>query len=78
MTVHDELEELIRTLFHDDDIVLSGDLTPADIPGWDSLAQVNLIFSIEEAFDIELTDDDLADFDTIAQLERTIECKLGS
>jgi acyl carrier protein len=76
MAVHEQLEEVVRTFFSDDEIILRDDLTPADVPGWDSLAHVGLMFSIEEAFGIQFSDDELADFSNVGDLERTVERKL--
>jgi acyl carrier protein len=76
--VHERLEEVLRTFFNDDEIVLTEDLTPAEVPGWDSLAHVNLMCSIEEAFGVQFSANELADFSTVGQLERTLERKLAA
>jgi acyl carrier protein len=77
MTLHDRLQDIIRTLFGDDEIVLDDSTVPADVPGWDSLAQVNVIFAIEEAFGIELGGDELSRFTTIGELEARIAARLS-
>ena len=61
MTVHERIEEVVRTFFGDDTITLTEDMTAENVPGWDSLAHVNLMFSIEEAFGIRFSDEELAD-----------------
>jgi acyl carrier protein len=77
MNVHERLEELIRTFFNDDSIVLTDALLPADVPGWDSLAQVNLLFSIGEEFGVAFSDAELESLATVGDIERTLQRKLG-
>ncbi|HET9847205.1 MAG TPA: acyl carrier protein [Candidatus Dormibacteraeota bacterium] len=77
MTLHDRVQDIVRTLFGDEEIVLDGSTVPADVPGWDSLAQVNVIFAVEEAFGIELGGDELSRFTTIGELESRIAAKLS-
>lgn len=77
MTVHERLEELVRTFFNDDGIVLTEDLRPGDVPGWDSLAHVNLLFSIGEEFGVEFSDQELESLSTVGDLEHALESKLG-
>jgi len=76
-TLHDRLQEFIRTFFDQDELVLTDDLIPADVPGWDSIAHVNLVFSIEEEFRVQFSDSELETFSTVGALERTLRRKLG-
>ena len=42
------------------DVALIGDdASPDNIPNWESLNHMNLIVALEEAFDIEFTDDQI-------------------
>jgi acyl carrier protein len=75
-TIHEQLEQLVRTFFNDDSIVLSDTTRAGDIDGWDSLANVNLMFTIEEAFGVEFADGEFA-VDDIGQLERLIARKVS-
>ena len=78
MTVHERLEELIRAFFNDDELRICDDLMPTDVAGWDSIAHVNLMFSIEEAFGFQFSDDELEGISTIGQLEQIIERRLAA
>ena len=69
MTLREKLEEIFQTTFNDDSIVLRDDTTAADIPEWDSLAHINLMFGIEEAFGVRFTDDQLGELANVAELE---------
>jgi acyl carrier protein len=73
VTVREQVEDVFRNLFNDDSIVLSDDLTAADVPGWDSLAHINLMFSLEQEFGIQFADDEFTQFENVGELLRLIE-----
>jgi acyl carrier protein len=68
--VHDELERVFRDVFGDESIVLTDATTAADVPGWDSLGHINLMFSIEERFGVQFEGNQLAEFENVGELER--------
>ncbi len=68
-TIDERLEDVFRTIFNDDDIVLSNDMTAADIDGWDSVAHINLMMTIEQTFGIQFTGNELAELKNISQLK---------
>lgn len=74
--IDEQLEELVRALFNDDEIVLEDDVAWSEIPGWDSLAHVNLMFSVEETFRVEFDDDELGTFATVGDLKRGLERRI--
>lgn len=73
MQVIDELEEVFRTMFNDEAIVLTEETTAADIAEWDSLAHVNLMFAIEEAFGVQFAGNQFGEFKNIGALVRFLE-----
>lgn len=56
----DRLQTIFREVFDRQDLSLSEAMTPNDIEGWDSLAQVRLIFAIQEEFGLSFDTDVLA------------------
>ena len=73
MPVHDELEQLFRDVFGDDTIELTEETTARDIPQWDSLGHVNLMFAIEERFGVRFRGNELAELANVGELERFLE-----
>jgi acyl carrier protein len=73
MPVRDELERLFRDVFGNEAIVLTNETTARDIPEWDSLGHVNLMFSIEEQFGVRFMGNELAEFANVGELERFLE-----
>jgi acyl carrier protein len=75
MTLHERLEEVFHNVFSDDSITLTADTTSADIPAWDSVAHINLMFSIEQEFGIQFPGNTFAEFKTIGELEKYLADK---
>jgi acyl carrier protein len=48
-------------------------LAMSDVANWDSLTHMNLIVTIEEAFNIELTGDEIAEMTTFDQIREVIQ-----
>ena len=75
MEIHDRLEQIFRSVFNDDSLVLRDETVSSDIAGWDSVAHVNLMFTIESTFEIEFVGNELAEFKNIGELKRYLEAK---
>jgi len=56
----DEVQEVFRNVFGDETIVLTDDMTAADVPGWDSLGHLNLIIALEKRFKIKFATAEIA------------------
>lgn len=69
MTLHERLEELFQNVLGNDSISLRDDMTSADVPGWDSVAHVNLMFTIEQTFGVQFKGNELAEFPNIGALK---------
>jgi acyl carrier protein len=50
-----KLTEIFREVFADDALVLKPETTAADVPGWDSLAHISLMLSVQRAFRVRLS-----------------------
>ena len=57
--IFDSVQEIFRTVFDDDGIVLTREMTADDIEDWDSLEQINLLVAIEKKFSIKFKLDDV-------------------
>ena len=53
--IHQRLEEIFRDIFDDSELQLKRGLTSSQVSGWDSISNVRLVFSVEEAFGIRFT-----------------------
>jgi len=55
----------------------SGDVLKK-MEGWDSFAHMLFVVNLEKAFNIQLTGDEIADLQTIGDIEQLVATRLGS
>ncbi len=75
--IYEQLTELFREIFSDDDIVLKPETTAADIDGWDSFNHISIIVSVETRFGIKMETREIEGLNNIGILVATIEKKLA-
>jgi len=56
-------------------LVIRDSTTARDVAGWDSLAHINLMFSVETEFGVRFTDDQLTSFGDVGELRRFLEAR---
>ncbi len=49
------LTSVFREVFDDDELQLTPEMTADDVDGWDSLAHIRLILSVQKAFGIKFS-----------------------
>jgi acyl carrier protein len=72
------IQEIARGVFDDDGLILHDSDVPGAVPGWDSLGHISFIYSIEQEFEVEFTEDEVAGFGDVGGLKAIIEEKLGA
>lgn len=70
---YDKLNEIFQDIFDDDSIRLKPEMTAQDIEGWDSLANINIIFSIEKEFGIKFEMGKISELRSIGEMVEYIE-----
>lgn len=58
--VQNDLQEVFRDVFDDDDLKIDAMMKAADIKGWDSMGHINLIIAIEKRFGIRFAASEIA------------------
>jgi acyl carrier protein len=59
-TALEGIQEVVRDVLGEDDLVIGEDTTAGSIDGWDSMAHVNIIIGVEKRFGLRLKAADLA------------------
>jgi len=77
MNVYENLNEVFREVFDNEEIQLTPETTSDDIEGWDSLSHVNLIIAVEMKFNIEFTQQEIRSFANVGEMAACIEKKLS-
>ncbi len=71
--VYEQLTEIFRDIFMRDDITLTPQLTAADVAGWDSFKQIEIIIAVEEKYGIKLHTRELDNLQCVGDLVRAVE-----
>ncbi len=77
MEIFDNLEEIFRDIFDDEELKLTKETSANDIEDWDSLAQINLIVAIEKEFDIKFSLEEVSSLKNVGEMAELIKRKLG-
>jgi len=74
----DLINSVVREALDNDTIVLSADSTAADTPGWDSIAQVNIVVSLEQKLGRAFTTQQIESFQSVGDLMHAVRAVTGS
>ena len=76
--IYAQLTIVFHDLFDDDTLVLTPELTAADVPEWDSFNHINLIVAVEQRFKIKFQTAELEALHTVGHLADLIQTKLAA
>jgi acyl carrier protein len=71
-----EVQEIIRSVFDEPDLVITRESNASTVDGWDSLAHINLVAAIERKFKIKFALGELEDLKNVGDLLDLMETKL--
>lgn len=71
------IQNVLREVLEDDKIVINENMSAKDIPGWDSLAHINIIELIEKKFEIKFLIGEIVVLKNISDLANLITEKLN-
>jgi acyl carrier protein len=73
--IYEGLTQIFRELFADESIALHPLTTAADVDGWDSFNNLNIIAAAEERFGVKLRAREIEKLDNVGSLVRLILAK---
>jgi len=76
MPIEKTLKDIVVRIVHCDEEVLTPTSTWQDIKA-DSLDMVQVLVAVEDAFDIEVPDEDLSEFQNLGDFVKYIEARLA-
>jgi acyl carrier protein len=74
--IYTRLSSVFHDVFDDDSIVVSPELTAADVPEWDSLSHIRLLLTVQKTFDIKFSAAQAANLQNVGELAALIRTKL--
>ena len=75
--IESRLTAVFQDVFDDPSMVLSDDLTAADVEGWDSLSHIDLIVAVEREFKVRFTTAEVTLLKNVGGLAELIQKKLA-
>jgi len=73
--VYAKLTDIFHDVLDNDEIVLVPELTAREVDGWDSLAHVRLILTVERSFRIKFTASEIGRLKNVGELVNLIHAK---
>lgn len=75
MNTFEEVQDVFREVFQDDDLVIEDSTSADDIEDWDSLRHVTLIVQVERATGVRFTSSEVAELKNVGQLVALVDSK---
>lgn len=76
--VQSRLAATLQEVLGEPDLVVTDELTANDVDAWDSVAHIELIYALEDEFDITFPVDEIARHADVGELRRDIERRLNA
>ena len=76
-TIYDQLTPVFQDVLETPDLVLTPQLTAAEVPEWDSFNHINLVVAIEAHFGVKFQTAELESLQSVGQLVALLEQKLA-
>jgi acyl carrier protein len=64
----ERLTAVFRDTFGDAELMLTPDMSPKTLKGWDSFNHINLVLSVEDEFGVTFTTDEIQRLKSVAEL----------
>ena len=75
MTTIEQLQPIFRSVFEDDDLIVTREMSANDVENWDSLNHITLIVEIEMYTGLTLTTEDLLNLANVGDFVDMLESK---
>lgn len=73
----EKLQEIVRDVLDEEDIVLKKDTVPEDVDGWDSLAHISILAEIQDTMDVTFQLDEIINLKSVGAIVDAIAEKLS-
>jgi acyl carrier protein len=72
-----DIQDILRQVFDNESLTISPETNRRDIAGWDSVAHIKLILTMEDEFEIQFSDDEMSSIETIGDLVAIVQTHKG-
>jgi acyl carrier protein len=71
----EEVVILLRDIFAQEDLVVTSETSAADVPGWDSMKQIEIVVAVEEKYGIRMKSREVDTMSSVSDLVALIDEK---
>lgn len=71
------IQEIVRDVVDNDEIILNEQMTTSDINGWTSLSQAQILTAIEQKMSIRFSLKEIIEMKSIGQIVETVASKIN-
>jgi acyl carrier protein len=72
-----EVQQIFRSVFDRDDLVITRESNAHSVEGWDSLAHINLVMALEKKYKVKFGLGDLSNMENVGDLLNLLDKKLS-
>jgi acyl carrier protein len=72
-----EVQQIFRSVFDRDDLVITRESNAKSVEGWDSLAHINLVMALERKYKVKFGLGELSDLENVGDLLNLLDKKLS-
>jgi acyl carrier protein len=76
--IMEKVQTIFQDVFDDPELRINRLTSAATVPGWDSLAHINLVTAIQQEFKIKFALGELEQLKNVGDLLDLMECKINS
>jgi acyl carrier protein len=73
--IYTQLSEVFQSVFDDDSIHLTPELSAKDVDGWDSITHIRLILTVEKAFKVKFSTSEVGKLANVGDLVALIKAR---
>lgn len=78
MTISKELQDVFRSVFEQPELSVTPEMTADDVDGWDSITHLDLIVSVEKAFNIKISGFEVMQLNNVGSLQNLVNKKTSA
>ncbi len=76
--IWEQLQTVFHDVFDDTTIVIKPETTAKSVAGWDSLAHIQLLVAVEQAFNVRFNTGEVASLANVGEMVALIATKTGT
>lgn len=73
--IYDKMTAVLRDVFDDDKVVATPELTAKQVEGWDSLAHIRVVLSVEKTFGVKFSASEVGKLKNVGEFVALIQSK---